>query len=113
MRTVELSWKEFNVNLEMVQAHMKSLDSSCCGMSGNSKLEVHFTNDEISQEIIDSAVAYWDAIDEESEEAISYKTAAQIKSERDTEIAAQKASAKTKFLNMGLTEAEANAILGG
>ena len=79
MKTVELSWKEFNVNLEMVQAHMKSLDSSCCGMSGNSKLEVHFTNDDLSQEVIDEINTYWDGLSESSPEVSGYATMQQMK----------------------------------
>lgn len=112
MKTIQLEWKEFNVNLETVQAAIKLIDPACCGMSGNSKLEIHSTNDELSQEAIDDIQAYWDALDEESEEATSYKTATQIKEEKEADVAAKKATARAKFITMGLTEAEADAILG-
>lgn len=79
MKTIELNWKEFNVNLDMVQAHMKGLDSSCCGLSGNSKLEVHFDNDDLSQDVIDEAISYWDGLTEGSPEATGYAAMQQIK----------------------------------
>ena len=82
MKTIQLEWKEFNINLEKIHEMAKLIDESCCGLSANSKLEIHFV-DNISEEKEQELKEYWDSITEESDEAKSYKTQKQINEEKE------------------------------
>ena len=77
MFTLILEWKEFSVNLPMIEAFCKGLDSNCVGTSADSALRVHFS-EEPTQETKDAIQAKWDGLDEESDEVSSYKSQSQI-----------------------------------
>lgn len=106
MYNLELQWKEFNVNLEAITEFAKSLDASCVGGSADVNFRLHFMeepSDEVKQEIQDK----WDNLDEESEEVVSYVSAAQKMQDRSD----KRESAKAKLALLGLTPEEVAAIL--
>lgn len=64
-----LEWKSFNVQLDDVEAWARmECGPDYCGMSANSKLELHFT-EVPSQLILDKIQAMWDRVTEEEETA--------------------------------------------
>lgn len=107
--SMRLDWKEFNLDLNAVEAWMRAnAGEQYCGNQAHSCLELWFL-EEPSQESKDAIEAYWDALTEESEEATAYES----NEERQEAIAALKASAKAKLIaGTPLSEAEATAILG-
>lgn len=107
MFKLELQWKEFNVSLPVLDAKMRQDYESYTGPQAYSILELWFTS-EPSQEDKDAIHAYWNGLNSDSEEATSYKSSADIEADKD----AKKASAKAKFIGLGLSEAEAKAVLG-
>lgn len=108
MFNIELSWKEFNVDLQSVKEWIDAnLDATCVGISANTKMEIHFES-EPSQADKDALQVYWNGIASDSDEAEEYKSAADVNAERLAKIA----SAKAKLQALGLTEAEVAAILG-
>jgi len=111
MKTINLDWKEFNVNLNMVHEMAKLIDESCCGLSANSQLQVHFV-DNVSEEKEQELKDYWDSITEESDEAKSYKTQKQMDEEKEEANKAAKASATAKLKALGLTDNEISAMMG-
>lgn len=105
---IELDWKEFNVDLESVEVWMKAnAGSDYCGNQAHARLELWFL-EEPSQEVKDAIAAYWDGISEESDEAEGYVSAEDRAEDRE----AKKASGKAKLIALGLTEAEAAALVG-
>lgn len=103
--TMQLNWKEFNLNLGQINSKIKELAGDIyCGSSANSKLELHFL-EEPSQSIKDSINAYWDGISSSSDEAISYKSKAVV-------IIENKQSGRTKLKALGLSDDEIDALLG-
>jgi hypothetical protein len=109
--TINLNWLAFNVNLTAVYTAIKALASDCCGMSGNSQLQVHFT-DQPSDDEVAAIQAYWASLTPSSTEATSYQTAEQMAAAAAATQAANIASATTKLETLGLTSAEIAAILG-
>lgn len=107
MFNLELSWKEFNVNLEVMTDFAKSLDENCVGGSADVNFRLHFTSDP-SAETIEAIQDKWDSLDEESAEVASYKSMEQIEADRQD----KRASAKAKLTALGLTAEEVAAILG-
>jgi len=108
MYEMKLEWKEHNVDLRAVEAWMKANTTGYLGNSADSCLHLWF-EEEPSQEDKDAAQAYWDGLDENSDEAQSYESAADLEAAR----LAKKASAKAKLIEIaGLTEEEAAALLG-
>lgn len=71
MQKLELQWKEFNVDLEAIEAKFRADHASYVGNQASDKLELYF-NDDVTQEELDAIQAYWEAIDEESSEATGY-----------------------------------------
>lgn len=110
MLNVELEWKEFSVNLKKVKEALRLIDETC-ELSANSKLVAH-CSDELSEEQVQEIKDYWEALDEESEEATSYISAEDEKAAAAADIAAKKASARAKLLVLGLSEEECGAVLG-
>jgi hypothetical protein len=110
MKTINLDWKDFNVNLSIVSEFAKILDESCCGISANSCLQVHFLDDTLSNEKVEELKAYWDSITEDSEEAQTYKSQEQLKAEAEEAMALAKASAVSKLKALGLSDAEILAL---
>lgn len=78
MQKLELQWREFNVDLEAVEAKMKTdYPESYKGNQSGLCLELWF--DELpSQEDCEAIQAWWDALTAESDEAVSYRSQAQI-----------------------------------
>lgn len=111
MYTIELNWKEFNVDLDSISEMVKNLDENYCGASAHSVLQLHFTA-EPSQEVKDEIESHWESLDEESDEAVAYKSAEDRKAEKEADTAAKKASARAKLLTLGLSEEECDAVLG-
>ena len=79
MQKLELQWKEFNVDLEALDAKLKvDHPSSYKGNQASSCLELWF--DELPDQAAKDAIqAFWDALTAESAEAVSYRSQAQIK----------------------------------
>jgi hypothetical protein len=106
--TIELEWKAFNICLETLETWLKAnAGEHYCGNSADSKLSLHFM-EEPSQEIKDAIQAKWDEIDESAAEATAYKSLEDRIAERE----AKKASGIAKLVALGLTEAEAQALVG-
>jgi hypothetical protein len=106
--SMKLEWKEFNLDMNSVEAWMENnAGEHYCGNSAGSALELHF-EEEPSQAEKDAIAAYWAALEEESDEALVY----QSKAERDADKAAKKAAGKAKLLALGLTEDEIAALVG-
>lgn len=111
MFTLDLNWKQFNISLPALRTWIDAnIETPCVGISANSKLQIHFAA-ELSELDKNDLLSYWEAIDEESPEAVAYMTAEQIKAAEQAELQAKKDSAKAKLLALGLTEAEIEAIL--
>jgi len=69
---IEVNWKEFNVSLSMVEEWMKeNAGEQYCGNSAGQTLQLWFL-EEPSEEIKSAVLAYWDGLDEESDEATTY-----------------------------------------
>lgn len=84
MYKIELQWKEFNINLPIFEAQMK-VAYEAIGYTGNQTnlgLELWFS-EEPSAQIKEEIKDMWEAINEESQLAISYKSAAQIKADAE------------------------------
>ena len=108
--TLELDWKEFNMSLSAIHSWMQTnAGEEYCGLSANNKLQVHFKN-EPSQEEKEAVTNYWEALDEESDEAVNYQTAEEIKTDVNAIKATAKSTASAKLLALGLTEEEIAAI---
>lgn len=105
---ISLEWKEFNVDLEAVEAWMRAnAGSSYCGNQAGTKLELWFY-EEPEQDNKDLIALYWEDLNEESDEVASYKSALEVASDK----VAKKASGKAKLLALGLSEDEVAALLG-
>lgn len=108
MYEMKLDWKEYSIDLRAVEVWMKANTTGYLGNSADVCLHLWF-EEEPSQEDKDTIQAYWDGLDENSDEAQSYESAA------DLEVArlVKKASAKAKLMAIGgLTEEEVAALLG-
>lgn len=77
MQKLELQWREFNVDLEAVDAKLRLEQPSYKGNQAANCLELWF--EELpSQEDQDAIVAWWEALTEESAEVVSYRSQEQI-----------------------------------
>jgi hypothetical protein len=104
--SIQLDWKNFNVNLEKVFTTIKELDANCCGISANTKLEVHGV--EAFAEANETAIkAYWESVESNSIEATSYYNAEQFR----TALEAAKADAVTKSFDQ-LSVAQKKILFG-
>lgn len=111
MISMKLQWKGFNINLKAVDAHLRGLCTVYSGNQANSVLELLFSSDPSSDDKA-AIQSYWNGIASDSSEATSYQTADQVEAAEATAMAAKRASAKTKLVNLGLTSDEADAVLG-
>ena len=103
-----LAWKDFPVDLNLVQTWMKLHGGdNCCGVSAGQHIVVHFI-EEPTQDVKDAIQGYWEGITAESEEAISYVSA----KAREQAVQDKKLSGKQKLKALGLTDDEVNALLG-
>jgi hypothetical protein len=106
MFMLELKWKEHPVNLAMLDQKLRADHAQYVGNQAHAHLELWFS-EEPSQEAIDAIHAYWESLDEESEEALSYKPASQLAEEE----AQRKAAIQSVKLGMlEKTWANMNAI---
>src|SRR6185369_10189261 len=77
MQKLELQWREFNVDLEAVDAKLRAEQPSYKGNQASGRLELWF--EELpSQEDCEALQAWWNDLTAESDEAVSYRSAAQI-----------------------------------
>lgn len=107
MYKIELQWKEFNIDLRAVDAALRELYPNYTGNQAVSSLELWFSEEPSDSEKAELQ-AYWDDIHEASDEAESYQSVEDIEIER----LAKKASGKAKLIALGLTEEEADAMIG-
>jgi len=105
MQKLELQWKQINIDLRAVDAKLRSEYPSYKGNQAANCLELWF-EEMPSQEDQDTIKAYWEALDESSSEAVSYKSEAQLEIEKQN----KKLSAKAKLLALGLSEEEVAAL---
>lgn len=83
MKTIEIAWKEFNIDLEAIDARIREMLEETTfgekyhGNSADVSLRLHF-QDSVTEEQISEIQAYMDGLDAESDEAQSYRTAAQV-----------------------------------
>ena len=94
MNKIELQWKEFNINLNMVQTHIKTLDINCCGLQAARTLEV-WSTETPSEETTQAIKDYWESLTSESAEATSHFSQADLKAAME----ACRAEAATKTFN--------------
>jgi hypothetical protein len=111
MFKLELQWKEFKVDVKKVIDSVKLLSDIHVGTVSGQSLELWFSS-EPSNEVKAQILAYWDSIDAASIEAVTYKSADQLKQESDAVKLANINSAKAKLAALGLSEAEISAIIG-
>ena len=104
---MEMQWKEFNVDLRAVDAHMRSSHPEYTGNQAAASLELWFS-EALSEEDQSAVIAYWDDIHDDSAEATSYESAADLAAD----VAAKKASGKAKLAALGLSEDEIAALVG-
>ena len=89
---MELSWKEFSLNLADCEVQFKALGGEhYCGNQAHGVLELWFL-EEPSQEVKDALSAYWDGLEASDSEATSYYPAADLQ----TAIQLAKEDAATK-----------------
>ena len=70
--TINLLWLTFNVDLATIDAWMKAnAGPSYCGISSNSKLQVHFTSDP-GPAVAEAIQTYWLGLTPASPEATNY-----------------------------------------
>lgn len=62
MFSMRFEWKESNVNLQALEAHMRAEYPNYVGNQASSALELYFS-EELSQEDQDDIQAYWDLLD--------------------------------------------------
>lgn len=79
MFSVRLEWKPFNINIGHIEEQVRSLckNGEFVGSSADSALTLWF-NCELAPEDVAALQAGWDALDENSEEALSYVSAADL-----------------------------------
>lgn len=106
MFTINLKWREFNVNLKKVEKEIKKINNSICGISANSVMQLHFESDVTDSEKL-AIETYWESLTNLSLEATKYKSYAQIK----TKLKEIKGSALIKNWQ-DMTEKEKRIVLG-
>lgn len=74
-------------------------------------LQIHFAEKPYDEEI-EAINAYWEALEDDAEEAVSFKTKEQLQAEREADEAAKLAYARAKLKSFGLTDAEIDALKG-
>lgn len=104
MKTITLNWKEFNVNLDLINNKMKTDHAeSFYGASADSTLRLHFAD--LKEEQEQELLAWWEALTSESTEA-QYKSQAELQAEKD----AVKQTALAKLQELGLTVEQLKAL---
>lgn len=103
---IKLDWKDFNVDLQTIDATIKDITSTYCGNQSHSHLELWFTEEpsEIEKEAINK---YWNSLTNKKIEAKKYKSTQDIKTEKET----LRASGLAKLKKIGLTDEEVAALI--
>ena len=123
--SLELKWKEHNVDLAAFDAWVKSVEPSCCGTSADYKLTVWFM-EQLSEEAKAAIEAKWAELDDAEHEMVkSYRSRQQLeeaKKAREDAIKAKKLelvsktwgnmSSSERKLAMGLDEHVTDEELG-
>jgi hypothetical protein len=105
---IHKDWKEFNISVPALKVAVEAIDSEkFVGISSDVNLRFHFSEEPTGQ-VKDDIDALWDAIDAQHEIATSYVSKEDIAADE----AAKKASGMAKLIALGLTEAEATALVG-
>ena len=112
--SLELKWKEHNVDLVAFSEWVKSVEPSCCGTSADYKLTLWFTDD-LSTEARDSIEAKWKELDSAEHDMVkSYKSREQIeqaKKLRQDAIKIKKLKAVNKMWN-NMSDTERKLVMG-
>lgn len=106
MYSKRLEWKEHNLNLEMVDEWCRANLTGYTGNSADDALTLWFEEEPSEQELLD-VDAYWDSLNAESEEAVTYVSLQAI---RDR-IGELKTGIPSKTWNL-LNTAERKLVLG-
>ena len=104
---MRLDWKTYNVDIGMLDAAIRAMNTTYCSNQANSCLELWFL-EEPSDADRAAILALWDGILPDSEMVTGYRSAAQIKADQS----AKKASAIEKLKALGLTDDEVAALIG-
>lgn len=105
MFQINLEWKEFNIDLDVVNSHFKEAYPTYLGNQAHKHIELWF-KEEPDQATKDHVKAYWDGLTATSTEATSHKS----QSDRKKEIDDARVSAKKKLAALGLTDTEIKAL---
>ena len=83
MKSKQLAWKEFSVDLEAVDAKFKAdyAGNYVCNQA-HAVLELYFSG-EITEQMISDIEAYWDGLTAQSASAVSYRSQAAVKEALD------------------------------
>lgn len=107
MKTIQMEWKQFNINLDKVLSEVKILaPGKIYGISSDVNMRIN-CSDDLTLEQEEAINDYLNSIDEQSNEATSYRTASQV---RDA-IKAIKAGIPSKSWNQ-LSSIERALLLG-
>lgn len=105
MLSIELPWKENNINLNLLNKKVKELNPAYLGCAADVKLTLYF--DSLTEEEAQVIKDYWESLNEESEEITTYKS----REDEELEVKAKKELAKQKLITLGLTEDEVSALI--
>ncbi len=84
MKSKQLQWKEFSVDLEAVDAKFKAdYPGNYVGNQAHAVIELYFSG-ELTVEMEEDIDAYWDGLTIASADAVSYRSQADIKEALDT-----------------------------
>ena len=82
--SLELKWKEHNIDLAAFDAWVKSVEPSCCGTSADYKLTLWFM-EQLSEEAKAAIEAKWAELDDAEHEMVkSYRSREQLEQAKKT-----------------------------
>lgn len=112
MYSLNLAWKEFKVDINMVEAWVKTkVDDLYLGCCSDYDLTLCFKNkieDDVEQAIKD----YWEKLTEKSKEVKKYSSAEDRKAADEKKKSVTLNSALKKLKDLGLTDQEIEALTG-
>jgi hypothetical protein len=84
MQSKQLQWKEFAVDLEAVDAKFRAdYAGNYVGNQAHSVLELYFEG-ELTEQMHSDIDAYWNGLTDQSADAVSYRSAADVKAAIET-----------------------------